>query len=137
MMTAATLAGRGVLMAIPVQCSCGRRLQAPDEQAGQKARCPLCQGLVQVPGEAVEVAGYAVEQVRKCPARKRELPIDTVGCIDCGHTFETGRKLRPRYETLDRVMCGVVWLGCSTRYRVYRSTRGSLACRENPDSFSL
>jgi hypothetical protein len=120
-----TLVGRDGLMAIQVQCSCGGRLQAPEQQAGRKARCPSCQGLVVVPGELVEADSYVVEQVRKCPRCKSEWPTDTVVCVECGHNFETGRRLRTRYETVDRVIdVGLVWLGCYTRYSVRRSTRG-------------
>jgi hypothetical protein len=112
-------------MAIQVDCSCGKRLVAEDEHAGRKVRCPSCQGLVGVPAFAEEVAGYAVEQVRKCPRCKHEWPIDTVICIDCGHNFETGKKMRTRYKLAEHVLdVGPVWLGSYTRYRVFRSQHG-------------
>jgi hypothetical protein len=112
-------------MAIQVQCSCGKRLKAADDLAGRTMRCPSCQGMVDVPGDAAEAAGYGVEQVRKCPGCKREWPIATVVCVDCGHNFETGRKMRTSYRVADRVLDhGMVWLGTYTRYRVFRSERG-------------
>ena len=113
-------------MAIRVKCSCGKQVQAANEQAGRKVRCPSCQALVRLPGEREEPAGYGVEQVRKCPGCKREWPPDAVVCIDCGYNFETGRKMRTQYNIPDRVLdFGVVWLGCYTRYRVFRGERGA------------
>jgi hypothetical protein len=112
-------------MTIIVHCSCGTKVQAADSQAGRKARCPSCQGIVDLPGEPEEPGGYGVEQVRKCPGCKREWPLDTAVCVDCGYNFTTGRKMRTAYNIADRVIVvGVVWLGSFTRYRVYRSKRG-------------
>jgi hypothetical protein len=113
-------------MAIPFQCPCGQRLQAPDDQSGNQMRCPACRELVRVPaagGEAPD--GYAVEKVRKCPGCKREWPLDAVICVDCGYNFETGRKMKTKYKVPDRVLdVGAVWAGTYTRYRVYRDARG-------------
>src|SRR5262245_27481877 len=104
-------------MAIPIQCSCGRRLQAPDDRAGSEVRCPACRGLVRVPGEGEAPGGYAVEQVRKCPGCRREWPLSTVVCVDCGYHFEAGRKMRTKYQVADRVLeVGSVWTGTYTRY---------------------
>jgi hypothetical protein len=112
-------------MTIQVQCSCGKRVQTRDEEAGRKVRCPSCQGLVDVPGVAEELDTYGVEQVRRCPGCKRDWPLDTVVCIECGHNFETGRKLRTKYNIRDRIIdVGIVWLGTCTRYRVFRNERG-------------
>src|SRR5207245_1675133 len=113
------------IMTIQVKCSCGKRLQVSDDEAGRKVRCPSCKDLVRVPGEAEEPAGFGVEQVRKCPNCKREWPLDAVVCIECGYNFETGRKMRTKYNIPDRVITlGAVWLGSYTRYRVFRSERG-------------
>ena len=112
-------------MAIGVECSCGRRLQAADDQAGLKMRCPACRALLVVPDEAEEAGSYGVEQARKCPGCKREWPLDAVVCIDCGYNFETRRKLRTRYRIAERVLdVGIVALGCYTRYRVFRNEHG-------------
>jgi hypothetical protein len=110
-------------MAIEVQCPCGKRLQADDEQAGRKVRCPACNTVVDVPAPA-EPAGYAVERVRKCPGCKREWPTDTVVCVECGYNFETGRKMRTKYHIPDRVVEVRGLLGTRTRYRVSRGVRG-------------
>jgi hypothetical protein len=112
-------------MVIRIRCSCGKIVQAADDQAGRKVRCPGCQDLVRLPGERKEQAGYGVEQVRKCPGCKREWPLETVVCTDCGHNFETGRKLKTRYDVPDRIIDdGIGWLGTFTRYRVFRGRRG-------------
>jgi hypothetical protein len=48
-----------------------------------------------------------------------------VVCIDCGHNFETGRKMRKKSNIPDRVIDeSASWLGISTRYRVFRGKRG-------------
>jgi hypothetical protein len=112
-------------MAIRARCSCGKQVQALDELAGRRVRCPACQGLVRLPGEPQGQAGYGIEKARKCPGCKREWPVDTVLCIDCGHNFETGRKLRTKYNVPDRVLdVGASWLGPYARYRVFRNERG-------------
>jgi hypothetical protein len=100
-------------------------VQAPDAQAGQTVRCPLCQSVISLPGEPEEPAGYSVEQFRKCPGCKREWSIDTLVCTDCGYNFATRRKMRTTYQIADRTIdVGLVWLGTFTRYRVFRSKLG-------------
>ncbi|MBI4612081.1 MAG: hypothetical protein HY720_00565, partial [Planctomycetes bacterium] len=37
-------------MAIKFSCACGKHIVAPDELAGESARCPRCGNMVQVPG---------------------------------------------------------------------------------------
>lgn len=112
-------------MAIPFRCPCGQRLQAPDDEAGRRMRCPACRELVGVPDAGEAAGGYGVEQVRKCPSCKREWPLQTVVCVDCGYNFETRRKMRTKVRVVDRVIdVGVVWAGTYTRYRVYHDGRG-------------
>jgi hypothetical protein len=112
-------------MTIQVQCSCGKQLVAEDDHFGRQVRCPSCQGLVQVPDEPAEQGGYGVEQFRKCPGCKREWPLDTVVCVDCGYNFETRRKMKTRYDIVERNLdVGVAALGSFTRYRVFRNSRG-------------
>lgn len=59
-------------MPIPVQCSCGKTLNIPDQYAGQKVKCPACSSPVMVPAaggskplrkEDVEEDGrYSIEE---------------------------------------------------------------------------
>jgi hypothetical protein len=103
-------------MAIHVKCACGKEVKARDDQAGVKVRCSSCRAMVRVPEEE-----YGVERVRKCPGCKREWPVKTVVCVDCGYNFESRRKLKTTIRVPDRVIdVGVVWLGCYVRYRFFR-----------------
>lgn len=38
-------------MSIQLTCDCGKRLKAPDELAGKKAKCPSCGRAITVPAE--------------------------------------------------------------------------------------
>lgn len=117
--------GYNAAMTIPLSCPCGQRLRAPDDQAGRQMRCPACRQLLRVPGEPDDAGGYAVEQVLKCKGCRREWPVGTVVCVECGYNFETGRKLRTKVQVPDRVIeVGSGWAGTYTRYRVYRDGRG-------------
>ncbi len=40
-------------MPISVSCTCGKKLMAPDEAAGQRVRCPACNEIIGVPGKVV------------------------------------------------------------------------------------
>jgi hypothetical protein len=49
---------------IDVQCStCGKRLRAPDEQAGRKGRCPACKAEISVPLHASAVGASQLDLV--------------------------------------------------------------------------
>lgn len=51
-------------MSIDVQCSaCGKRLRAPDEQAGRKGRCPACKAELLIPANTI--ASNNLPPVRK------------------------------------------------------------------------
>jgi len=41
-------------MAVRFRCPCGKRLKAPEDYVGKKARCPVCERLLKVPGEQAE-----------------------------------------------------------------------------------
>ena len=111
-------------MAIELHCSCGKRLSVADEQAGRKVRCPTCQELLRVPGQAEE-DGYDLEESRKCPKCRREWPGDAVLCVACGYNFETGKKVERVYQILTRTVdIGVRWLGTYTRLLIFRDRKG-------------
>jgi hypothetical protein len=51
-------------MPIEFRCNqCGQLLRVPDNSAGKSARCPKCQSLMTVPGEAVAIAPLASSAV--------------------------------------------------------------------------
>src|SRR5205085_10380607 len=85
-------------MSIPVQCSCGRTLQAPKRLAGGQARCPACQEVVAVPwpedaadhaavtsrpGRIRHVAGRSIDDGDEppTPRRSRATIIGLVGIL--------------------------------------------------------
>jgi hypothetical protein len=112
-------------MAIPVECDCGKRFKVADDQAGRKARCPVCQEVVHVPGKAAREDGYGIEAARKCPSCKREWPEDAVVCIECGYNFETGKRMKTTYDQLERHFTfGVSWLGTYNRVTILRDRKG-------------
>lgn len=116
-------------MPITFRCRCGEPLEAPESRSGRDVCCPACREVVAVPAGGDDAPGsYAVEQVLRCPGCKREWPLATVVCVDCGHNFQTGRKLRTKYRVAETIIeVGSRWAGSSTQYRVYRNGRGK-AC---------
>lgn len=115
-------------MPITIECSCGKRFQVADDRAGHKVRCSVCQEVVRVPGRAEEVvAGYAVEEVRKCPKCKQRWPGETVLCVACGYNFETGRTVEQSFDIVNRVVdIGLRWLGSYTRFHFFRNRKGTV-----------
>ncbi len=55
-------------MPIPVTCSCGKKLNAPDTLAGKRAKCPACQSLVLIP-EPLEVIEDGVDFIEELPQK--------------------------------------------------------------------
>ena len=37
-------------MPITFDCPCGKTLKVPDEHAGRRAKCPICNAIVPIPG---------------------------------------------------------------------------------------
>jgi hypothetical protein len=113
-------------MPITVECSCGKRFQVADDRAGHKVRCAVCQEIVPIPGRAEEAeAGYAVEDMRKCPKCKRKWPGETVLCVACGYNFQTGRAVERTYDIVNRIIdVGARWLGIYTRLHFFRGRKG-------------
>jgi hypothetical protein len=118
-------------MAIPLKCRCGKRLQAPDDRAGTRVRCPACQELVLVPGQRAEDdedgGGYDVAAFVKCPGCQHEWPAGTVVCIDCGWNFQKKRKMHTVYKVKDIVVeWGARFLGCYSQAVLHRERTGEL-----------
>jgi predicted nucleic acid-binding Zn ribbon protein len=92
-------------MPIVVKCGCGERFEVLEEYAGLKVRCDGCWALVVVPEarDNVEAGdGYAVEQHRKCPGCRKELPADAVLCVRCGWDFRKGKRRQTTYDEVTR-----------------------------------
>lgn len=68
-------------MPIPVRCSCGKTLQAPDATAGARIRCGSCKAVVVVPDitpAESRVRSAETHQGSIAPSRRRpELEVDT------------------------------------------------------------
>jgi hypothetical protein len=48
-------------MAITFSCACGKQMQAKDEFAGRRMKCPTCQRVVTIPGSAAAAAVVVAE----------------------------------------------------------------------------
>lgn len=62
-------------MAISVPCSCGKKLSAPDNLAGKKARCPNCKKVLQIPAAAPAAKAPAAPPTAKAPAPANADPL--------------------------------------------------------------
>jgi len=49
-------------MPITFNCTCGKTLRVPDENAGRRAKCPACNAIVNVPKPEVEPEFEVVEE---------------------------------------------------------------------------
>jgi predicted RNA-binding Zn-ribbon protein involved in translation (DUF1610 family) len=105
-------------MPIQFECSaCGKKIKAPDENAGKKARCPYCHAVIVVPEpvyEAEDVSAppagrqdaYGVqaappqppkqEERRPCPMCGEMILADAVKCRYCGEIFDEDLKRAAR-----------------------------------------
>src|SRR5262245_43733346 len=101
-------------MPIQFECSaCGKKIKAPDENAGKKARCPYCKVVIFVPGgvygaeevtapTAAESEGYGVKEApappppredrQPCPMCGEMILADAVKCRYCGEIFDEDLK---------------------------------------------
>ncbi len=61
-------------MSIPVVCSCGKAMRAPDDWAGRDAKCPGCGQAVHIPGSGTAAA--------TAPVKTGNPPV--VPCPECG-----------------------------------------------------
>ena len=43
-------------MSVKFDCACGRKLTAPDDTAGRKAKCPVCHNVMRIPAPGTEQA---------------------------------------------------------------------------------
>lgn len=89
---------------IKIACSnCGKKLEAPDESAGKRGKCPGCSAVLTVAagapmeecpaGAGIAAVSGGAEEVRKCPGCGAAYPLSTVICTSCGINLDTGAKL--------------------------------------------
>ena len=87
-------------MPIPVTCQCGYQVNAPDQYAGQTAKCPACQGPLPIPSPqptnsdiADLLDGAGVSKVdfggSKCPECSEAIAAGGFICINCGFNLQT------------------------------------------------
>ena len=117
-------------MPISVRCSdCGKALKAPDDLAGQKAKCPDCGAVVTVPNAAWESEAAAGEQdsVDELANDRPGLPakgtLAQTPCPTCGELIvATAARCRFCGELFDLKTVGVD--------RVELTIRSSITCPE-------
>src|SRR5580658_5427264 len=91
------MAAEGMLSVV---CGCGRRLKAPIEAAGKRARCPACGNIVVLtpPDELTATPEITPPlppplPVQGCPQCGAAMDESAVFCINCGYDKRTGQSL--------------------------------------------
>ena len=92
-------------MPIKFKCQCGKLLQAKDEMAGKRVKCPACGKILLIPAElrlqaaeppqppvSPEPAPAPSDAVpeSKCPQCGEAMAPDVVLCVNCGFNAQTG-----------------------------------------------
>ena len=112
-----------------LECECGRRIKLPLPGGATRVRCPNCAEVLTVPvgqqddDDAPEPLG--VVQELTCPGCRRRWPTGTAICIECGHDFRSGKKVRKRVAESEEVV-NMGWSGFlkRTRFIVRRDAKG-------------
>ena len=75
-------------MPISVTCNnCGSNIKAPDNAAGKKAKCPRCQGELQIPSTQIAVAPKTIARPVQ-PAPKQDMVPATIPATELKHYKE-------------------------------------------------
>ena len=115
-------------MSDTLECPCGRRLRLTRNRAARRVRCPTCQTVLDVPAELRDEADaaetVAVVEELKCPGCRKRWPTDTAVCIECGHDFRSGRKVRRTVQATEETV-NMGWSGFFgyTRFTVRRDPK--------------
>jgi hypothetical protein len=78
-------------MAIQFACSCGRKLQAADEHAGRRVKCPACGAEMTVPGD-----GTAVQPAEAVPSKPASVQAEEPPPPAADDERDEDRPRRPR-----------------------------------------
>lgn len=111
-----------------LECPCGQRLRLARNRAARRIRCPTCQTVLDVPAELRDEADapetVAVVEELTCPGCRKRWPTDTAVCIDCGHDFRSGRKVRRTVQATEETV-NMGWSGFFgyTRFTVRRDPK--------------
>lgn len=95
-------------MPIPVACQCGKQVNAPDNLAGKRVKCPACGNplvipaapvapaspLGQDPGLGGMLAEEGMSETPRCPQCEENLKPGAVLCVACGFHLEKGKKVK-------------------------------------------
>ena len=98
-------------MSIRVECdACGKVLNAKDDAAGKKAKCPDCGKVLSIPNQEVFDAEAAdtnfgsansddgSDDRRPCPACGEEIKKNAVKCRFCGEIFDKSLKAKAKKD---------------------------------------
>ena len=104
-------------MSIRVECeSCGKVMNAKDEAAGKKTKCPGCGEILQVPANAIDAeedgGGYddAASDEKACPACGENIKAKALKCRHCGEVFDSSLKKKSSKAGLDDDMSTGDWV---------------------------
>ncbi|MCA9177224.1 MAG: hypothetical protein KDB14_22195 [Planctomycetales bacterium] len=85
-------------MAIPVSCSCGKQVNAPEHLAGKKVKCPACGQPLAIPSGGGAFDGLfddeGITASPRCPQCKADIDAGAVLCIQCGFNLATGKQVK-------------------------------------------
>ena len=91
-------------MPIPVACQCGKQVNAPDNLAGKRVKCPGCGNPLDIPAIAAApqaddglgglLSEAGMSEAPRCPECSEDLKPGAVLCVACGYNLTTGKKLK-------------------------------------------
>ncbi len=93
-------------MAILLDCECGHRLEADDEQAGQQVPCPACGRTLQLPEAYNPLSTVKYLQAQTAPVEAAPPEPSGPECPSCagsGKCFSCGGSGRLKQSPLDQV----------------------------------
>src|SRR5262249_47424324 len=96
----------------------------------ERARCPGCQALLDVPADLQLLAPLpetvGLEETLICPGCKKQWPAGTALCVECGYDFRTAKKVKRKYQVMDESI-DLGLFGTYTRFTLRRDQKGKLS----------